>query len=123
MKRIDTLIHPQCWEQARALFEALDVPVTLREVKTYGRTPPRREVYRGAAFYSNISPELEISAVVAEEQLEHALATLEPLTHGGEVLVSTVEGRPARRIHVTPAAARAPEVAPAWPCALPATPY
>ncbi len=93
MKRIDTLIHPALWEQTRALFEALAVPVTLREVKTFGRTPPRREVYRGAAYYSNVAPELEVTAVVADEQLERVLAALEPLAHGGEILVSHLEAR------------------------------
>ena len=42
MKRIDTLIHRTQWEEARAILETLSVPVTLREVRTFGRTPPRR---------------------------------------------------------------------------------
>ncbi|MEO6599616.1 MAG: P-II family nitrogen regulator [Polyangiaceae bacterium] len=124
MKRIDTLIHPARWEEARALFETLAVPVMLREVKTYGRTPPRREVYRGTAYYASFASELELTAVVAEEQLEHALSVLEPLAHGGEILVSTVEVQAARRSDTYPVATRQPaEPNPVWPCASPVAAY
>lgn len=124
MKRIDILIHPAHWEQARALFETLAVPVTLREVKTYGRTAPRREVYRGTAYYSSFAAELELTAVVAEEQLEQALSVLEPLAHGGEILVSTVDGQAARRSDAYPVATRQPiDAAAAWPCASPHAAY
>ncbi len=122
MKRIDTLIHPIHWEQARTLFEALDVPVTLREVKTYGRTPPRREVYRGTAYYSNVTPELEITVIVAEDRVEQTLAILEPLTHGNEILVCTVERQAARRSDA-PVAAREPAAANSWHCASPIAAY
>ena len=91
MKRIDTLIHPALWEQACPLFEALNVPVTVREVKTIGRSAPRREVYRGAAYYSHVSPELEITAIVAEAELEGLLSALLPLAQASEISVSTVE--------------------------------
>lgn len=54
MKRIDTLIHPLFWDEARAVLETLGVRVTLREVRTFGRNPPRREVYRGSTYFLDI---------------------------------------------------------------------
>ena len=111
MKRIDTLIHAAHWEAASALFASLNVPVTLREVKTFGRSPPRRGVYRGTAYHSNVTPELEITAVVSEAQLEQILGALQPLAQGDEIFVSTVEGPPARAEKSSPRAVPAPAAA------------
>ncbi len=110
MKRIDALIHASQWEEARTVLEALAVPVTLREVKTFGRTPPRREVYRGSAYYTKVTAELELTTIVEDTQLEAALTALEPLTRDGELLVSAVEGRVCRS--VVPQAVTVPRTAP-----------
>jgi nitrogen regulatory protein PII len=92
MKKIEALIHPAQWDDLRPVLESLAVPVTLREVKTFGRTPLRREVYRGTAYYVNVTPALELSAIVEEHQLEATLAVLESQALGCEVLVFSVEG-------------------------------
>ena len=92
MKRIDTLIHTQQWEEVRTVLETLGVPVTLREVKTFGRTPPRREVYRGTAYFSDVTPELELTAIVEAAQVEGTLAALESVLQGGDIVVSAVIG-------------------------------
>ena len=118
MKRIDTLIHPALWERARALFEALNLPVTVREVKTVGRKAPRREVYRGAAYYSNGTPQIEITALVAESELERALLGLEALAQDGEILVSAVEAHWVGRGSTCPTAAVQPAT-PSWVIASP----
>ena len=110
MKRIDALIHASQWEEARAVLETLAVPVTLREVKTFGRTPPRREVYRGSAYYSNITAELELTTIVEDARLEATVTALEPLMRGGELVVSAVEGQVHRRI--VPQAVNVPRTAP-----------
>ena len=92
MKRIDTLIHTPQWEEVRTVLETLGVPVTLREVKTFGRTPPRREVYRGTAYFSDVTSELELTAIVEEAQVEGTVMALQAVLQGGDIVVSAVIG-------------------------------
>jgi nitrogen regulatory protein PII len=92
MKRIDTLIHPPLWDEARAVLETLDARVTLREVRTFGRTPPKREVYRGSAYFLDVAPELELTILVEDSLVENTIAALETIGREGEILVSSVDG-------------------------------
>jgi len=92
MKRIDTLIRPALWEEARAVLETLGVRVTLREVRTFGRTPPKREVYRGSAYFLDVSPELELTILVEDAMVESTILALESIGREGEIMVSSVDG-------------------------------
>ena len=91
MKRIDTLIHPLLWDDARAVLQTLGARVTLREVRTFGRTPPKREVYRGSAYFLDVTPELELTVLVEDNLVESTILALETIGQG-EVVVSSVEG-------------------------------
>jgi nitrogen regulatory protein PII len=92
MKRIDALIHPPLWDEARTVLETLGARVTLREVRTFGRTPPKREVYRGAAYFLDVAPELELTILVEDSLVENTIAALETIGREGEILVSSVDG-------------------------------
>jgi nitrogen regulatory protein PII len=91
MKRIDTLIHPTLWDEAHAVLETLGARVTLREVRTFGRTPPKREVYRGSAYFLDVTPELELTVLVEDARLESTVLALETIGRSGEILVSSVD--------------------------------
>lgn len=97
MKKIETIIHSQAWDQTRAALETLNVPATLREVKTFGRTAPKREVYRGSVYMLEMTPELELTLVVQDDLLEATLAALEEANGDAEILVTAVESLRARR--------------------------
>jgi nitrogen regulatory protein PII len=92
MKRIDTLIHPPLWDEARGVLQTLGARVTLREVRTFGRTPPKREVYRGSAYYSDVAPELELTILVEDALVESTILALETIGRQGEILVCSVDG-------------------------------
>jgi nitrogen regulatory protein PII len=91
MKKIDAIIRPTHWEEARAELQTLGVAVTLREVRTLGRTPTRREVYRGSAYVLDTATELELSMLVQDEMLESALAALERSSGDAAIVVTSVE--------------------------------
>lgn len=91
MKRIDTLILRPLWDDARAVCETLGAQVTLREVQTFGRTPPKREVYRGSAYVLDVAHALELTILVEDALLESTLLALETIGQSGELLVSSVE--------------------------------
>jgi len=91
MKKIETFISPVCWEPMHAALAKLGVSGTLRQVKTFGRTPPRREVYRGSAYMQETSSELELSLIVEDELLDTTLAAIAPAIGDAEVIVSSVQ--------------------------------
>lgn len=91
MKKLETIIHPQYWDQTRAVLSSLKLSATLREVKTFGHTPPRREVYRGSAYTLETTPELELTLLVQDELLEVTLTALSEATGNVEIVVTAVE--------------------------------
>ncbi len=91
MKKIETFIQPLYWNQMHAALEKLGVSGTLRQVKTFGRIPARREVYRGSAYMLETNPELELSLTVPDELLDATLAAIAEATDNAEVIVSSVQ--------------------------------
>jgi nitrogen regulatory protein P-II 1 len=90
MKKIETFIQPVSWDQMHAALAELGLSGTLRQVKTFGRTPPRREVYRGSAYMLETCNELELSLIVPDQLLEGALAAIAQAVGDDEVIVSSV---------------------------------
>ena len=91
MKKINALIRPLQWEEARAALETLGVAASLREVRTFGHIPPRREVYRGSAYFLDTAIEFELTMLVKDELLESTLIALESATTDAEIVVTSVE--------------------------------
>lgn len=91
MKKINALIRPLQWDEARAALETLGVAVSLREVRTFGHLPARREVYRGSAYFPDTATELELTMLVQDEQLASTLTTLQAATTDAEIVVTSVE--------------------------------
>ncbi|MET0795054.1 MAG: P-II family nitrogen regulator [Polyangiaceae bacterium] len=91
MNKVDILLRPAFWDRARAALSTLGGQVTLREVRTFGRVPARREVYRGSACALELTPELELTMQVADEQLERTVAALVTIDPEAEILVSRIE--------------------------------
>ncbi|HET7541255.1 MAG TPA: P-II family nitrogen regulator [Polyangiaceae bacterium] len=91
MKKIETLIQPAYWEQVYAALAELGVPGTVRQVKSFGRTPPRREVYRGSAYLLETNSELELSLIVPDELLDTALDAIARAAGDPEAIVSSIQ--------------------------------
>ncbi|HWZ93181.1 MAG TPA: P-II family nitrogen regulator [Polyangiaceae bacterium] len=91
MKRIDTLIQPALWDEAHAALETLGARVTVREVRTFGRVPPKREVYRGSAYFLDFSPQLELSVLVEDALVESTVLALETVGSEVEIQISSVD--------------------------------
>ena len=91
MKKINALIRPLQWDEARVAIETLGVAVSLGEVRTFGHLPARREVYRGSAYFPDTAVELELTMLVQDELLESTLIALEAATIDAEIVVTSVE--------------------------------
>lgn len=91
MKKIETFIQPAYWDDMYAALAELGVSGTLRQVKTFGRIPARREVYRGSAYMLETSAELELSLTVPDELVDATLTAIAEAAGNAEVIVSSVQ--------------------------------
>jgi nitrogen regulatory protein P-II 1 len=91
MKKLETVICPHKWEAVRDVLTTLEAAATLREVRTFGRVPAKREVYRGSAYSLDTCSELELMILVRDELLDSTISALSRVTGGAEIVVTPVE--------------------------------
>ena len=71
MKKVEAIIKPFKLDEVKdALSEVGIQGMTVTEVKGFGRTGGKKEVYRGSAYVVDFVPKVKLEIVVAEEQLK-----------------------------------------------------
>ena len=69
MKLISAIIKPFKLDDVRAALSEIGVSgMTVTEVKGFGRTGGKKEVYRGSAYVVDFVPKVKIEVVVADSQ-------------------------------------------------------
>ena len=77
MKKIEAIIKPFKLEEVKeALTEVSVVGMTVSEVKGFGRQKGHTEIYRGSEYTVDFLPKLKIEAVVADAQVDAAIAAI-----------------------------------------------
>lgn len=78
MKRVEAIIRPSKLDEVKeALAEVGIQGMTVSEVKGFGRTGGRREVYRGSAYVVDFVPKVKLEVVVRDEQVASVLDAIE----------------------------------------------
>lgn len=97
MKRVEAIIRPFKLDEVKeALGEVGVQGMTVTEVKGFGRTGGKREVYRGSAYVVDFVPKVKVEVVVPDNKV---VAVLEAIEHAartgrigdGKAFVSPVE--------------------------------
>ncbi len=71
MKRVVAIIRPFKLDEVKdALAEIPIGGMTVTEVKGFGRTGGKKEVYRGSAYVVDFVPKVQIDVIVPEAQVE-----------------------------------------------------
>jgi nitrogen regulatory protein P-II 1 len=71
MKRIVAIIRPFKLDEVKdALAEVAIGGMTVSEVKGFGRTGGKKEVYRGSAYVVDFVPKVQIDIVVPDSQVD-----------------------------------------------------
>jgi nitrogen regulatory protein P-II 1 len=97
MKRIVAIIRPFKLDEVKdALAEIPIGGMTVTEVKGFGRTGGKKEVYRGSAYVVDFVPKVQIDVIVPASQVEAVVeAILKSAKTGrigdGKVFVYAVE--------------------------------
>jgi nitrogen regulatory protein P-II 1 len=78
MKRVEAIIRPSKLDEVKeALAEAGITGMTLSEVKGFGRTGGRKEVYRGSAYVVDFVPKVKVELVVPDALVAGVIEAIE----------------------------------------------
>ncbi len=97
MKKVEAIIKPFKLDEVKeALGEVGIKGMTVTEVKGFGRTGGKREVYRGSAYVVDFVPKVKIEVVVPDALVAQVLESVEKAAHtgrigDGKIFVSPIE--------------------------------
>ena len=97
MKKVEAIIKPFKLEEVKdALGEIGIEGMTVSEVKGFGRQKGHTEIYRGSEYTVDFLPKIKIELVVADQQVDSAVAIIVKTAKtgkigDGKVFISTVE--------------------------------
>ena len=86
MKKIEAIIKPFMLEDAKEALTAVGVEgLTVSEAKGFGRQKGHTELYRGAEYVVDFLPKLKLEIVVADDQAEKVVVTLQESCQTGKI--------------------------------------
>ena len=86
MKKIEAIIKPFKLDEVKeALAEVGIEGMTVSDVKGFGRTGGKREVYRGAEYVVDFVPKTKLEIVVRDEQVRMVVEAIERAARTGRI--------------------------------------
>ncbi|MBI4957541.1 MAG: P-II family nitrogen regulator [Myxococcales bacterium] len=86
MKKVEAIIKPFKLDEVKeALTEAGVQGMTITEVKGFGRTGGKKEVYRGSAYVVDFVPKVKVEVVVPEALVGAVVAAVERAAKTGRI--------------------------------------
>jgi nitrogen regulatory protein P-II 1 len=86
MKRIEAIVRPSKLDEVKEALSAIGVQgMTVLEVKGFGRTGGRKEVYRGSAYVVDFVPKVRIEIVAADSLVSSILDAVEKAAKTGKI--------------------------------------
>jgi nitrogen regulatory protein P-II 1 len=97
MKKVEAIIKPFKLDEVKDALGEIGVQgMTVTEVKGFGRTGGKREVYRGSAYVVDFVPKVKVEVVVPDELVAPLIEAVEKAAKtgrigDGKIFVSPVE--------------------------------
>jgi nitrogen regulatory protein P-II 1 len=86
MKRIEAIVRPSKLDEVKEALATIGIQgMTVLEVKGFGRTGGRKEVYRGSAYVVDFVPKVRIEIVAADSQVSGILDAIEKAAKTGKI--------------------------------------
>ena len=86
MKKIEAIIKPFKLDEVKDALGQLGIQgMTVSEVKGFGRTGGKKEVYRGSAYVVDFVPKVKIEVVVSDGQVGQVIETILKAAKTGKV--------------------------------------
>jgi len=97
MKKVEAIIKPFKLDEVKESLSEIGVHgMTVTEVKGFGRTGGKKEVYRGSAYVVDFVPKVKLEIIVPEDNVRQVInAIVEAAKTGrigdGKIFVSSVD--------------------------------
>jgi nitrogen regulatory protein P-II 1 len=86
MKKVEAIIKPFKLDEVKdALSEVGVQGMTVTEVKGFGRTGGKKEVYRGSAYVVDFVPKVKLEIVVADDLVHSVIDAIEKTAKTGRI--------------------------------------
>jgi nitrogen regulatory protein P-II 1 len=86
MKKVEAIIKPFKLDEVKDALGEIGVQgMTVTEVKGFGRTGGKREVYRGSAYVVDFVPKVKVEVVVPDELVVRILEAIEKAAKTGRI--------------------------------------
>jgi nitrogen regulatory protein P-II 1 len=86
MKRIEAIIRPNKLDDVKEGLSQIGISgMTVSEVKGFGRTGGKKEVYRGSAYVVDFVPKMSIEIVCHDNQVNAVLDAVEKAAKTGKI--------------------------------------
>ena len=86
MRKIEAIIKPFKLDEVKEALHAIGIQgMTVTEVKGFGRTGGKKEVYRGSAYVVDFVPKIKIEIVVPEALVTAVLDAIEKTAKTGRI--------------------------------------
>ena len=86
MKKVQTIIQPFKLDDLKDRLREIGVQgMTIAEVKGFGRTGGKKEVYRGSAYVVDFVPKISIELVIKDDMVSHVVETILTTARTGEI--------------------------------------
>jgi nitrogen regulatory protein P-II 1 len=86
MKKVEAIIKPFKLDEVKdALAEVGIQGMTVTEVKGFGRTGGKKEVYRGSAYVVDFVPKVKIEIIAKDDMVQQILSTIAEAAKTGRI--------------------------------------
>ena len=86
MKKIEAIIKPFKLDEVKdALGEVGVQGMTVTEVKGFGRTGGKKEVYRGSAYVVDFVPKVKIEIIVKDDMVHQVISSITEAAKTGRI--------------------------------------
>ena len=86
MKKIEAVIKPFKLDEVKESLSEIGVHgMTVTEVKGFGRTGGKKEVYRGSAYVVDFVPKVKLEIIVADDNVHQVISTIAEAAKTGRI--------------------------------------
>jgi nitrogen regulatory protein P-II 1 len=86
MKRVDAVIRPSKLDEVKEALKDIGVAgMTVTEVRGFGRTGGRKEVYMGSAYVVDFRPKVTVQIVAADPMVDAIISAIDKAARTGKI--------------------------------------
>jgi nitrogen regulatory protein P-II 1 len=86
MKKIEAIVKPFKLDEVKERLAEIGIQgMTVTEVKGFGRTGGKKEVYRGSAYVVDFVPKVKIEIIVKDDIVHQVLSTISEAAKTGRI--------------------------------------